>query len=257
MRFTDDHSEAWIESSLIAQLQVGGGNPVKRTQHKRGWYQFFSAPLSFRGGITAHAKRSLKAHLELGMLGATMHWHQLELTDGQSRADFVRGTVNVRLIRHTRGSVLRGLDVGVSYMSLGETARIEVRPDYGFGEVYGARKLPPYSSLVFTAQVMGIGKRSAEALLLRRGIWAAILASWSRITSFVARVGSSLAAFVRSLGRGGSSRRVLRRRNETSLEELREGVLPRVEDGDPEAEETPPPQDSGHSPGSVVVDPSS
>ncbi|CAM9554943.1 unnamed protein product, partial [Hapterophycus canaliculatus] len=59
------------------------------------------------------------------------------------------------------GSVLRGLDVAVSHMSLGERARVEVRSDYGFGEVYASRKVPPYATLVFVAQVAGIGRRNA------------------------------------------------------------------------------------------------
>ncbi|CAM9244537.1 unnamed protein product, partial [Discosporangium mesarthrocarpum] len=56
-----------------------------------------------------------------------------------------------------RGSVLRGLDVATSHMSLGERARIEVRSDYGYSEVYAAMDVPPYATLVFDARVMAVG----------------------------------------------------------------------------------------------------
>lgn len=112
------------------------------------------------------AKR--KALLEAAMAGSPMQWYQLELTDKQSGADFVRGSVDLCLIYHTRGTVLRGLDIAVSQMSLGERARIEVRPDFGFGEVYAARNVPPYSSLVFVAEVIAIERCNAKSILVWR-----------------------------------------------------------------------------------------
>lgn len=131
------------------------------------------------------------------MTGSKMHWFPLELTDEQSRAKVVRGTINARLIFHTRGSVLRGLDVAVSHMSLGEEARVEVRSDYGFGEVYPTRMVPPYATLVFKMQVKAIGNCTAKAFLLRRALREALEETVLRFRSCL----ESLGGLIHSVGK--------------------------------------------------------
>lgn len=108
---------------------------------------------------------------------------------------FIRGTVNVRLIFHTRGSVLRGLDVAVSHMSLGEKARIKVRSDYAFGGVFGARQVPPFSTLIFIAQIAAIGHYDAKTLLLRRAVRDVVDDGLFRLMTLVSNIVSCLACW--------------------------------------------------------------
>lgn len=124
-----------------------------------------------------------------------MQWYPLELTPDQSGETFVRGTLNARFLLHTRGSVLRGLDVAVSHMSLGERAKVEVRSDYAFGEVYGDRLLRPYATMVFVTQVTGIRHRSAKTLLLRRAAKKSIEEGLLRVRARVLKVASLLTCF--------------------------------------------------------------
>ena len=48
----------------------------------------------------------------------------LGLGNAHNGSKRVRGSLGVRLIYHTRGKVIRGVDVGVQQMSLGERARL-------------------------------------------------------------------------------------------------------------------------------------
>ena len=48
----------------------------------------------------------------------------LMLSDMHNGSKRVQGSIGCRLIYHTRGKVLRGVDVGVQQMSLGERARL-------------------------------------------------------------------------------------------------------------------------------------
>lgn len=160
----DNSARVWIATKFIHQLLIKDDGPATKKPSKRRWSQLRELLLFWK-----HMARK-KVLLEGAMVGSRMQWYQLELTDKQSGADFVRGSVDLCLIYHTRGTVLRGLDIAVSQMSLGERARIEVRPDYGFGEVYVARNVPPYSSLVFLAQVIAIEHCNAKSMLVRRAV---------------------------------------------------------------------------------------
>ena len=164
----DDNSTVWITTRFIPLLQIREQTPVARSLLQRVWDERLTVFHLHKRVL--NVKRGLRVLLEMAMTGARMQWYQLGLTDEQSGANFVRGTVNCRFLYHTKGSVMRGLDVAVSHMSLGERARVEVRSDYGFGEVYAARKVPPNATLVFVAQVAAIGNHSAKWVLLRRAV---------------------------------------------------------------------------------------
>lgn len=168
VQYIDDSNAVWIATRFIPRLQIRNETPVVQNLFRRLWNQrgkLFNAEKS-----VLNIKRGLKVVLAMALTGSQMQWYKLELTGEQSGANFVRGTANLRFLYHTRGSVLRGLDVAVSHMSLGERARVDIRADYGFGEVYAARKVPPYATLIFVAQVAAIGKKNAKGLLNRRAV---------------------------------------------------------------------------------------
>jgi hypothetical protein len=78
------------------------------------------------------------------------------------RAD--RGYLRLRFVRASRGNVVRGLDLGVQQMSLGEVAAIKSRFDFSYGHYVigggGATPIPPRANLIFTTQLLSInGKR--------------------------------------------------------------------------------------------------
>ena len=75
-------------------------------------------------------------------------YYPLYLPDSESGAKDVKGMIELRMVYHTRGKVLRGVDEVVSNMCLGERCMIDVRADYAFGEAYGAYNVPPHSELM-------------------------------------------------------------------------------------------------------------
>ena len=70
-----------------------------------------------------------------------------------------RGQIIVRLIKSTRGHVIRGLDLGVQHMTLGETATIKVRYDYAYGSNWMGSTLPPRANIIFTVKLLTINGR--------------------------------------------------------------------------------------------------
>lgn len=244
MQFLDDESVSWIAPDQLPWLQIQESTRLDadveartileaktKTKTKipekticQSLFDHGRMVLGFFKGNTSKTNEDRKASLDLAMNGARMQWFQLELTGEHSGANFVRGTVNVRFLRHTRGSVLRGLDIGVSRMSLGETARVKVRPDYGFGEVYAARRVPPYSTLEFTARVSAIGGRSAELFLLRRAVKETLDVWLSRLRLAVARLASSFLALKESI----------REATSTPNGSRRQGVATSVSSQDPQ-----------------------
>lgn len=219
MQFLEDGSVSWIAPDELPWLQIQestrlGADVEARTKSEvktetktkipaktvcQSLFDHGRTILGFSKGNMTKTKEDLKASLDLAMNGARVQWFPLELTGEHSGANFVRGTVNVRFLQHTRGSVLRGLDMGVSRMSLGETARVQVRSDYGFGEVYATRRVPPYATLVFTARVSAIGGRSAALFLLRRAVKETLDIWLSRLRLAVARLVSSFLALKESI----------------------------------------------------------
>ena len=54
------------------------------------------------------------------------------------------------------GDVIRGWDVGIAKMSLGETAELTVGPSYGYGSRGAGDDIPPNSVLIFEVELLGI-----------------------------------------------------------------------------------------------------
>lgn len=205
VEYLDDGSSAWVETKFIPRLQIRADAAIARNIFQRLWDQ--RNKLFNLHKRVLNVRRGMKMLLGVAMTGSRMQWYQLELTDEQSGANFVRGTVDCRFLYHTRGSVLRGLDVAVSHMSLGERARVEVRSDYGFGEVYACRNVPPYATLVFVAQVAAIGHCNAKWLIIRRGLKDKSDDALFRFRSHLSTVASSYGAVKRLVGLLGSLRK--------------------------------------------------
>jgi FKBP-type peptidyl-prolyl cis-trans isomerase len=55
-----------------------------------------------------------------------------------------------------RGHVVRGLDVGVRHMTLGETSTLKVRYDYAYGNFWMGPEIPPRSNINFTVELLSI-----------------------------------------------------------------------------------------------------
>lgn len=205
VEYLDDQSSAWVETKFIPRLQIRLDGHIARNVFQRLWdlrHKVFNLHKQM-----LNVKRGMKVLMGVAMTGSRMQWFPLELTDEQSGANFVRGTVDCRFLYHTRGSVLRGLDVAVSHMSLGERARVEVRSDYGFGEVYGSRNVPPYATLVFVAQVAAIGHHNAKWLVIRRALKDRMDDVMFRFRSYLSRAASSYGVVRRLVGLLGSLRR--------------------------------------------------
>ena len=54
------------------------------------------------------------------------------------------------------GAVIRGWDEGVMKMSVGEKAKLEMTPDFGYGERGAGGVIPPNASLVFEVELLKI-----------------------------------------------------------------------------------------------------
>ncbi|GAB5359673.1 hypothetical protein AAMO2058_000563200 [Amorphochlora amoebiformis] len=55
-----------------------------------------------------------------------------------------------------RGQVIRGWDEGVMEMSLGEKAKLDMTPDYGYGERGAGGVIPPNAELIFEVELLKI-----------------------------------------------------------------------------------------------------
>lgn len=215
VEYLDDESSAWVETRYIPRLQIRLDTPTARNVFQRLWDLRHKAFNLHKRVL--NVKRGMKVLMGVAMTGSRMQWYPLELTDEQSGANFVRGTVDCRFLYHTRGSVLRGLDVAVSHMSLGERARVEVRSDYGFGEVYASRNVPPYATLVFVAQVAAIGHCSAKWLVIRRALRDKMDDALFRFRLYLSSVAASYGVVRRLVGLLGSLRRKKRVGDLTTL----------------------------------------
>ena len=95
-------------------------------------------------------------------------YYPLFLPDHESGAKDVQGNIGLRLIYHTRGTVLRGIDEVVSTMSLGEKVCIHIREDYAFGEAFGHYDLPPNSDIIVEVDLIGVRGAGFLYLLVTR-----------------------------------------------------------------------------------------
>lgn len=202
VEYLDDGSSAWVDTKFIPRLQIRLDAPTPRNVFQRLWDLRHKAFNLHKRVL--NVKRGVKMLMGVALTGSRMQWYPLELTDEQSGANFVRGKVDCRFLYHTRGSVLRGLDVAVSHMSLGERARVEVRSDYGFGEVYASRNVAPYATLVFVAQVAAIGHHDAKWLIIRRALKDKMEDTLFRLRVYLSSAASSYGVVRRLVGLLGS-----------------------------------------------------
>jgi peptidylprolyl isomerase len=60
------------------------------------------------------------------------------------------------------GQVIKGWDIGLASMRLGEHATLRIHPDYGYGKAGSPPKIPGDSVLIFDVQLLGIDLSTAD-----------------------------------------------------------------------------------------------
>jgi peptidylprolyl isomerase len=61
------------------------------------------------------------------------------------------------------GQVIKGWDVGVASMTLGERAELVLKPEYAYGEAGAGASIPPNASLIFKVELVQIAKGKKAA----------------------------------------------------------------------------------------------
>jgi FKBP-type peptidyl-prolyl cis-trans isomerase len=56
------------------------------------------------------------------------------------------------------GQVIKGWDIGVASMTLGERAELHLKPEYAYGDSGAGASIPPGASLIFKVELVRIGK---------------------------------------------------------------------------------------------------
>jgi hypothetical protein len=100
--------------------------------------------------------------------GARLSWFPLSFLCTNSEDLKVQGSMQARIIYHSRGAVIRGLDHAVSRMSLGEKASVTIRADYAAGECWLGHVVPPYSRLHYELRLVQVGGKEAAAAMLKK-----------------------------------------------------------------------------------------
>lgn len=54
------------------------------------------------------------------------------------------------------GEVIKGWDIGVASMCLGEIAELKISPEYGYGSTGAGNDIPPNATLIFQVQLLKI-----------------------------------------------------------------------------------------------------
>jgi peptidylprolyl isomerase len=57
------------------------------------------------------------------------------------------------------GQVIKGWDIGISTMKLGENAELIIKPEYAYGKIGAPPKIPGDATLIFTIEVLQIHDR--------------------------------------------------------------------------------------------------
>ena len=94
----------------------------------------------------------------------------LMLSEKHNGSKRVQGSMGCRFIYHTRGKVLRGIDVGVQQMSLGERATLSIRSDYAFDVVQPGPKIQQSSELEVVVDLISIADRSSWLTYFQRAV---------------------------------------------------------------------------------------
>uniref|UniRef100_A0A6U2CVY4 peptidylprolyl isomerase n=1 Tax=Hemiselmis andersenii TaxID=464988 RepID=A0A6U2CVY4_HEMAN len=89
----------------------------------------------------------------------TMHYHGTLADGSKFDSSYDRGSPFKFQIGV--GQVIKGWDEGVIKMSLGEKARLNITPDYGYGERGFPPVIPPSSELIFDVELLGINQQMA------------------------------------------------------------------------------------------------
>jgi peptidylprolyl isomerase len=61
------------------------------------------------------------------------------------------------------GQVIKGWDVGIASMTVGERAELHLTPEYAYGESGAGNSIPPNSTLIFKVELVSIGKGKKAA----------------------------------------------------------------------------------------------
>lgn len=56
------------------------------------------------------------------------------------------------------GQVIKGWDIGIASMTVGERAELVLKPEYAYGESGAGASIPPNASLIFKVELIQIGK---------------------------------------------------------------------------------------------------
>lgn len=81
------------------------------------------------------------------------------LTDGtvfDSNTDKKFGHVEPFIFQLGAGQVIKGWDIGVSGMKLGEKRKLVINPEYGYGASGAGGIIPPNATLAFEVELVGI-----------------------------------------------------------------------------------------------------
>ena len=127
----------------------------------------------------------------------------LVLSEKHNGSKRVQGSIGCRFIYHTRGKVLRGIDVGVQQMSLGERAKLSMRSDYAFDIVRPGPKLHKGSELEVIIDLVSIADRGSWITYCQRALNGQyrihenkLLVVWERIDTAFPRFASCLVSLV-------------------------------------------------------------
>ncbi|CAM9476863.1 unnamed protein product [Chrysoparadoxa australica] len=175
VEFIDTMVQTWIPLHEVPGLLLPDEDEdeeeLSATRRNRGFFdRLYVLRDHWLHRRKGHEAESLgKMVCDTAMRGASLSWVKCDLPpEAKKQQSNVKGSLGMRVLYHTRGHVLRGFDVAVSHMSLGEQALVQVRPDYGYGEVFASSKLAPYSTLLYTVQLLGINGLSAVNHIRRR-----------------------------------------------------------------------------------------
>ena len=177
--FSVEKREEWIKLADIPMNVKVGKNPELQEVWRR--LELEKQPLwkkIFLGKKKIYAEMDEKKKHEQSWMDKLMGrknlglktYYPLYLPDRESGAKHVQGKIGIRMMYHTRGVVLRGIDEVVSNMSLGEKNLITIRADYAFGQAFGGHNLPPHSDLNVEVDLVGIRGLGGMYLFISRNI---------------------------------------------------------------------------------------
>jgi len=65
-----------------------------------------------------------------------------------------------------KGMVIKGWDLGIAKMRLGEMSRLTIKPEYGYGDKGAGDKIPGGATLVFDVDLLKIGERKSTRWMM-------------------------------------------------------------------------------------------